>query len=96
MSAVDPLKLIVLLAALGLAPPAAAADGERAELPSLGMAADAPPAAADPEGAAGTADTAPAEEDGGDASADAEPSGDVFVPTEEISEDYAVSFPVDI
>jgi hypothetical protein len=52
------------------------------------------------EGADAPTDTAaprvdgerPAEQSSGDAA----PSPEVFVPTEEISEDFAVSFPVDI
>lgn len=44
--------------------------------------------------AAADEDEVPAETQAGDASA--EPSSEVFIPTEEISEDFAVSFPVDI
>ncbi|MFU8816491.1 MAG: hypothetical protein ACNA7W_14180 [Pseudomonadales bacterium] len=46
------------------------------------------------ETAEAVADDAPAAAD--EASSNGRPSGDVFVPTEEISEDFAVSFPVDI
>lgn len=60
--------------------------------------------AAEPEVTETQAETT---EQPGDASADTSddedaseppvtPSGDVFIPTEEISEDFAVSFPVDI
>ena len=59
--------------------------------------------AAEPEVTATQAETT---EQNGDASEDTSdedasepqvtPSGDVFIPTEEISEDFAVSFPVDI
>ncbi len=50
--------------------------------------ADGETAAADQEGGAGEAETAGEAEAAGD--------DEVFVPTEEISEDFAVSFPVDI
>jgi len=90
------LKLVLLLAILGLAQPgtapvaaAATADPAAAEAPA---SADEP-AAVDPETAGGEA--AAAEPDVPE-DADAGGPGDVFVPTEEISEDYAVSFPVDI
>jgi hypothetical protein len=43
------------------------------------------------EEAADTRDRAGEEEE-----ADGEPSPEIFVPSEEISEDFAVSFPVDI
>ena len=46
------------------------------------------------EAAEDAADDTPAPAN--DASTNGKPSGDVFVPTEEISEDFAVSFPVDI
>jgi hypothetical protein len=52
---------------------------------------DAPTAARDAEPAAEPQPPAAA-----DSPAPGKPTPDVFVPTEEISEDYAVSFPVDI
>jgi hypothetical protein len=58
--------------------------------PPKSEAEDAPDAAAGSDAGTGTAaaDDPPAARNG--------PSPDVFVPTEEISEDFAVSFPVDI
>lgn len=51
------------------------------------FAAEAAPTSAEPEAA--TADDEVTD-------AEAKPSSEVFIPTEEISEDFAVSFPVDI
>ena len=61
----------------------AAAGFWSAAVPAFAQEADAatdPAAAEDPDSDAGTG----------------EPSVEVFIPTEEISEDFAVSFPVDI
>ncbi len=55
-------------------------------LTSQSLAAEAD---AEPTPTAGT-------EDGDDEAPSGNPSGEVFIPTEEISEDFAVSFPVDI
>ncbi|MGE0623114.1 MAG: hypothetical protein AB7I04_11290 [Pseudomonadales bacterium] len=52
-----------------------------------GWAAEAEPG---PTADASTGTTKPS------ADADAEPGTDVFIPTEDISEDFAVAFPVDI
>ena len=74
---------VALLAAAMLAGPVPAAGQEAAE------AAGADAAGAAEEDSAGTGTDEAAET----ASA---PSAEVFIPTEEISEDFAVSFPVDI
>ena len=67
----------------------------RRSLASLAAAllvlASAPDMALAAEEASGTNDRAEDEE-----TADGEPSPEIFVPSEEISEDFAVSFPVDI
>ena len=47
-------------------------------------------------GFAQSASEAESVEDSDSEATDAEPSAEVFIPTEEISEDFAVSFPVDI
>ena len=52
----------------------------------------APALAAEAEDAT---ETAAADDPDSEATSEA-PSGEVFIPTEEISEDFAVSFPVDI
>lgn len=72
--------ILLLLAALLLMGPGSAAAQPGEEPPPASTGKET---AADGEG--GDEDTA-----------DARPSAEVFIPTEEISEDFAVSFPVDI
>jgi len=77
------LRRLALIAAVALTLPLAAADGERSSTP--------------PTPGDGRDSTEPQTDDAtteGDDSGG--PSADVFVPTEEISEDAAVAFPVDI
>ena len=74
----------VFALALLAAAPAGTAEAE-------GPDAERPPAASQTEGAAGDEAT----EDGQDAD-EADESPDVFVPSESISEDISVPFPVDI
>jgi hypothetical protein len=75
----------------------AAEDAPDIEAPAEVPAADVPSSVADPE--AGPPDDAPpdaAPPDAAQAPTAEDAGGGVFVPTEEISEDFAVSFPVDI
>ena len=60
-----------------------------------GAEAEAAPAAEDRSSQADTETTTPSADDDA-AGTRPEGTGDVFLPSEEISEDFAVSFPVDI
>lgn len=71
----------VLILLLGIGVPAA-----------QGAQDDEQPAAAAP----GAEDASAAEQDPAPANANVEAPAEVFLPSEEISEDYAVAFPVDI
>ena len=59
-------------------------------------AADATPSDGQQTATADDDDATPATGAKGDAAAPSKPGDDVFKPTEEISEDFAVPFPVDI
>ena len=76
--------LLAALLLLWAAHPPVASAAESAQ-------AEPPAAARDPAGAGASTPAEP-----GPAQAEAADSPEVFVPTEDISEDFAVSFPVDI
>lgn len=80
-----PVALPALLLVLAMTLPAMGAEGTNSE-----------PGTPQHRTAEEDSEAAATGQDNAHAGADTEPTSDVFVPSEEISEDFAVAFPVDI